>query len=99
MIPWKSSASSPTQPPSGLTLQHAARQALSAFKWLHGKSLQKLASKRMRVAETVALGEKRIVSILHVDGTQLLIGASGSNVSLLAILDEEQGKWRAENPA
>jgi flagellar biogenesis protein FliO len=83
------------EPRSSLTLQHAVRRAMTGFKWLQEKSLQKSSSRRMRVTETVSLGEKRMVSILQVDGTQLLIGASGSSVSLLAILDQEQGKWRA----
>ncbi len=83
------------QPRPSLTLQSVVSQAMTGFRWLQEKSLQKSSSRRMRVTETVSLGEKRLVTILQVDGVQLLIGASGSSVSLLAILDQEQGRWRA----
>jgi flagellar biogenesis protein FliO len=43
--------------------------------------------RRLRVAETVSLGEKRFVSILQVDGEQFLVGGSSSNVVLLAKLE------------
>jgi flagellar biogenesis protein FliO len=44
----------------------------------------------MRVTETVSLGEKRFVTILHVDGQQLLIGSATGQVTLLAVLDDKQ---------
>jgi hypothetical protein len=43
--------------------------------------------KSLRIQETLALGERRFVSILHVDGRRYLIGGTASNVSLLASLD------------
>jgi len=43
--------------------------------------------RRLRVAETVSLGEKRFVSILQVDGEQFLVGGSPSSVVLLAKLE------------
>jgi len=43
--------------------------------------------RRLRVAETVSLGEKRFVSILQVDGEQFLVGGSSSNIVLLAKLE------------
>jgi hypothetical protein len=65
----------------------------SAWKWLERKRTQQLTSRRLRVAETVSLGEKRSVSIVQVDGAQFLIGSSASSVQLLAVLD------RIEPPA
>jgi hypothetical protein len=44
-------------------------------------------SRRLRIAETVSLGEKRFVSILRVDGEHFLIGGSQSNIVLLAKLE------------
>ena len=38
----------------------------SAWRWLEGKRTQQMASRRMKVAETLSLGEKRFVSILKV---------------------------------
>lgn len=89
-------SAAPRQPlQAGRLLRSLTEQALAAWKWLQEKGAQKFSSRRMRVAETVALGEKRFVTILQVDGTQLLIGSAGGQVSLLAVLDEDQSAWRA----
>lgn len=48
--------------------------------------LARPASGRLRVAETVGLGEKRFVSVIEVDGERLLIGGSASSVVLLTRL-------------
>lgn len=45
---------------------------------------------RMRVTETVSLGEKRFVAILQVDGERILIGGSPGNVSLLKQLKADE---------
>jgi len=81
--------------PIGTFLRSFADQAVVACKWLQQKGAQKFSSRRMRVAETVALGEKRFVTILQVDGTQFLIGSAAGQVSLLAVLDEQESAWRA----
>lgn len=63
---------------------------LQAWKWLTRHSRGVLArgvSRRLKVAETASLGEKRFVSILQVDGEQFLVGGSSSNVVLLAKLE------------
>jgi hypothetical protein len=57
-----------------------------AWSWLHTKYTL-TATKRLRVAETVSLGEKRFVSIVCVEGREFLIGGGASGVSLLARLD------------
>jgi flagellar biogenesis protein FliO len=43
-------------------------------------------SKRLQVAETVSLGEKRFVSVIKVDGREFLIGGGATNITLLAQL-------------
>lgn len=62
---------------------------LAGWQWLqkHGR-LKVLQSKgrRLRVSETVSLGEKRFVSIVEVDGTSYLIGGGTAGVSLLTQL-------------
>ena len=65
--------------------------AATAWTWLERKRTQQLASRRLRVAETISLGEKRFVSIVQVDGAQFLIGGAAGSVSLLAVLDKQQG--------
>lgn len=42
--------------------------------------------RRMRVAEKLQLGDKRFVTILEVDGQSLLVGASGTSLTLLTTL-------------
>jgi len=54
---------------------------------IHGR-LKFVQEKKLRVVETVSLGEKRFVTILQVEGRKLLIGGSSSNVALLASLDD-----------
>jgi hypothetical protein len=70
--------------------------ATTAWKWIEAKRSQQLASRRIRVAETVSLGEKRFVSIVQVDGKQFLIGGSTGSVSLLAVLEGQSdgAAWR-----
>ncbi|MGA9673390.1 MAG: flagellar biosynthetic protein FliO [Terracidiphilus sp.] len=54
-----------------------------AWSWLHTKYTIS-ANKRLRLAETVSLGDKRFVSLVTVDGREFLIGGGASGVSLLA---------------
>lgn len=56
------------------------------FSWLQSRVAIK-ATKRLRVAETVSLGEKRFVALVSVEGREFLIGGGSSGVSLLTALD------------
>ena len=47
-------------------------------------------TKQMRVAETISLGEKRFVSVIHVDGQKFLIGGGAQGVTLLTELSKSQ---------
>ncbi|MFZ3266965.1 MAG: flagellar biosynthetic protein FliO [Terriglobales bacterium] len=44
--------------------------------------------RRLRVCETVPLGEKRFVAVIQVDDKQFLVGGALNSVSLLAQLDK-----------
>jgi flagellar biogenesis protein FliO len=44
------------------------------------------ATRRLRVAETISLGEKRFVALICVEGREFLVGGGASGVSLLAQL-------------
>jgi hypothetical protein len=46
------------------------------------------AKKQLRLAETVALGEKRFVAIIHAEGHKYLVGGGSSGVALLTRLDD-----------
>jgi len=56
------------------------------FSWLRSRYAQG-SMKRLRVTETVSLGEKRFVAILQVQDRNYLIGGGASNVALLTQLD------------
>jgi hypothetical protein len=72
----------------------AQRQAEKAnrrgglFSWLRSRRV--FAEKQLRVSESLSLGEKRFVAILHVEGRKFLIGGGASGVSLLTTLDPAQ---------
>ncbi|MGA8298060.1 MAG: flagellar biosynthetic protein FliO [Terriglobales bacterium] len=53
--------------------------------------------KRLRVCETVALGDKRFVAVIQVDDQQFLLGGSSNSVSLLAQLEKPASFAKALN--
>jgi hypothetical protein len=68
-----------------------AQPVASAWAWLK-KNYASSATKRMRVAETVSLGEKRFVAILRVDGREFLIGGGTAGISLLTQIEKPRVK-------
>lgn len=64
----------------------AANHLGPIWQWLQRTRAAQTASRRLRVTETVSLGEKRFVSLVQVDGAQFLIGGSATSVQLLAHL-------------
>jgi len=58
---------------------------MRAFSWVQSKYAM-TATKRLRVSETVSLGEKRFVALVTVEGREFLIGGGSAGVSLLAQL-------------
>lgn len=74
-------------------LRAAAGYLHTGWRWLERKRTQQLSSRRLRLAETISLGEKRSVSIVQVDGAQYLIGCSTGSVQLLAVLDPQDNKF------
>lgn len=66
----------------------------SVGRWLRCLGLSRVLqakTRRMRVSETVSLGEKRFVSIIEVDGISFLVGGGAGSVSLLTQLGREAG--------
>lgn len=57
-----------------------------AWQWIQSKRATGSGAKRLHLAETVSLGEKRFVAVVQVDGVRLLIGGSSNSVSLLTQL-------------
>ena len=66
-----------------------ADRVLEAGRWLQRSGLRAVAQarpRRLRIRETVSLGDKRLVAIVAVDGVEYLIGGGTTNVCLLTIL-------------
>ncbi len=48
-------------------------------------------ARRLRVRETISLGERRLVAIVECDEREFLVGATGQTISLLAPLGAPAG--------
>lgn len=57
-----------------------------AFSWLNGNCTT---PKRLKVLETVTLGDKRLVAVIQAEGRRFLVGGGPSGVSLLTALDQD----------
>ncbi len=60
---------------------------MQLWDWLRSKVSVHPAKKRLRVCESVSLGEKRFVAVIQVDGQQFLVGGSSTSISTLAQLE------------
>jgi hypothetical protein len=70
------------RPPTGLLSR--------AWGWIQARQLARSDTKRLRVAETVSLGEKRFVAVVQVDGRHFLLAGGPTNIALLAQLDDKE---------
>jgi flagellar biogenesis protein FliO len=64
----------------------AKAQISRSWKSLRAQQIARSGSKRLHVAATVSLGEKRFVAVIQVDGKEFLVGGGATNVALLAQL-------------
>lgn len=67
-----------------------ASQLTELWNWVQEKFRSHQVRKRLRVCETVSLGEKRFLAVVQVDGEQFLVGGSSSSVSTLAHLERSR---------
>jgi hypothetical protein len=65
------------------------------WRWIRSRQATRSNNKRLHVAATVSLGEKRFAAVLQVDGLQYLIGGGGTNVTLLAQLSPTESFGKA----
>jgi hypothetical protein len=65
------------------------------WSWLK-KQVPAAQGKRMHLAENIALGEKRFVALVVVDGWEFLIGGGASSVSLLSQWESATNSQAAE---
>jgi Flagellar biosynthesis protein, FliO len=61
-----------------------------AWKFARRQLASRQSRKRLRVCESVSLGEKRFVAVIEVDGEQFLVGGASSSVATLARLEPTQ---------
>jgi len=75
----------------GLTaaMRPLAVSARQWLRWLQEKRQAQLATRRLRLCETLSLGEKRFVAIVQVDGQQFLVGGAAGTVSMLGQLSAD----------
>jgi flagellar biogenesis protein FliO len=62
-------------------------QGLDLKRWL-GKPRIRRRNRRLRLLETLPLGERRFVAVLSLDGRELLIGATPHSLALLGEIGE-----------
>lgn len=93
-----------TRPSTGMQWETILRWWAGACSWVRNQLGSRHAKKRLRVCETVSLGEKRFVAVIEVDGEQFLVGGASSSVTTLARLEPAQefsqvlkGRW-AQDP-
>jgi hypothetical protein len=58
--------------------------------WANRRVVIRHPRKRLRVCETVSLGDKRFLAVVQVDGEQFLVGGASGSVANLARLDRPQ---------
>jgi hypothetical protein len=74
-----------------LRWQNACSSAMTrAWTFLHAR-YKISTTKRLRVSETISLGEKRFVAIVVVEGREFLVGGGVAGMSLLAQLGSAAG--------
>ena len=84
-IPEKTSITiNQTESSTSLTRQHILSKL-----WLWTRSRVKIQprKKRLKVSETVSLGEKRFIAVVQVDGSEFLVGGAPNALSVLAHLE------------
>ena len=72
---------------SGFTF--LASHLLHGLRSLGAGGLRRSSHRRLRVTETISLGDKRFLSIVRVDTAEFLIGGGTGTMALLAKLDEQ----------
>ncbi len=75
-----------TRQGGGLTWGGIVIWLVAASNWVQKFLGSRHSRKRLRVCETVSLGDKRFVAVIEVDGEQFLVGGASNSVVTLARL-------------
>jgi hypothetical protein len=57
-----------------------------AWEWFQGRVKTEQKTRKLRVCESVQLGEKKFVALIQADGQRFLIGGTSGSITLLATL-------------
>lgn len=76
--------------PTGFWSGRIASFIATQIKQILGKVKIQRAQKRLRVCESVSLGEKRFLAVVQVDGEEFLVGGAANSISTLARLERNQ---------
>ena len=71
-------------------LQNAGGLISRGLNWIRAHQSARSNTRRLQVAASVSLGDKRFVAVIQVDGLQFLVGGGATNVALLAQLNEKE---------
>ncbi len=75
---------------SALRLAEIVQVFASLWTWTRKQVKVRPARKRLRVCESVSLGEKRFVAVIEIDGLQFLLGGASGSVTAIARLESSQ---------
>jgi hypothetical protein len=73
-----------TESSTSITRQHIL---LKLWLWTRSRVKIQPRKKRLKVSETVSLGEKRFIAVVQVDGAEFLVGGAPNALSVLAHLE------------
>ena len=80
----KANAANPVTSPPGAALADALKHF---WRWVRG-AVKSRRVRRLRVCETISLGDRRFVAVIEFDRQEFLVGGSGNSLALLARLHE-----------
>jgi len=82
--------SAPTAGTGANVLHHTSGLLSLALNWIRERRSGRSRGRRLKVTETVSLGDKRFIAVVQMDGIQYLVGGGATNVTLLAQLKENE---------
>ena len=72
------------------------RRGTSAFgDWLRSLQRSTKSQSRLKLCDTLSLGERRFVALIEMESQQFLVGGSASTVTLLATLSKAKNRRKA----
>ena len=80
-----------------VTINGRGLRAKPWFGWI--ARLGRSTPRRLRLAESLALGDRRFVAVVEFDGSRFLLGGTASSLVLLARLGDEGGEDSLSSPS